>query len=105
MRQPSCCDGWYSLAPDPFGTCPLNLGALGQPFDDEDQAVAWANGVEVVGDHVYISHYNEDNPGSDLRFILPSDHTQLTGRLEIQFNRRGYSVTGNAAFSRRSTTI
>ncbi|MGD8394583.1 MAG: T9SS type A sorting domain-containing protein [Candidatus Eiseniibacteriota bacterium] len=27
---------------------------------------AWANGIEIVGDHVYITHYNEDNPGGPL---------------------------------------
>lgn len=38
----------------------------------------------------------------DLRFVLPPDHTLLTGSVQAEFNRRGYTVGLVGSHSRRS---
>jgi len=40
--------------------------------------------------------------GTSLVFVLPPDHTVLAGTAQLEFNRKGYSVTGAASYSRRS---
>jgi hypothetical protein len=39
-------------------------------------------------------------PGST--FVLPQDHVLTTGALQLEFNRRGYTVTARGAWSHRS---
>jgi hypothetical protein len=36
--------------------------------------------------------------GANLAFVLPEDHLQVTGTIEVELNRRGYNLTG--AYSR-----
>jgi hypothetical protein len=38
----------------------------------------------------------------DLRYVLPADHTRLTGTFLAEFNRRGYSFSLSASHSQRS---
>ncbi len=40
--------------------------------------------------------------GTSLVFVLPSNHVLSTGTVQLEFNRWGYTLTGNAAYSRRS---
>jgi hypothetical protein len=40
--------------------------------------------------------------GTSLAFALPSDHQLLMGTLQLEFNRRGYSVTATGALAHRS---
>lgn len=56
----------------------------------------------LVGDIAWQSYYqdsdvvrrfNEVRDSLDLEFILPPDHTQLTGTLLAEFNRRGYNLS------------
>jgi hypothetical protein len=48
-----------------------------------------------------VADYNDAN-GTDLAFVLPRDHVEWTGRAEIVFNRRGYTVSAAGSRSRRS---
>ena len=41
--------------------------------------------------------------GTSLAFALPSDHQVLAGTLQLEFNRRGYSVTAAGGLSHRSS--
>jgi hypothetical protein len=41
-------------------------------------------------------------PGEALRFVLPEDHEQLTGTVEMELNRRGYNVSGSYSRATRS---
>jgi hypothetical protein len=60
--------------------------AFRQYFDSDD-------GEDAIED------YNLANP-EILEFVLPEDHLQVTGTAEVEFNRRGYNLTG--AYSRAS---
>jgi hypothetical protein len=40
--------------------------------------------------------------GANLAFVLPEDHFQFTGTVEVEFNRRGYNLTGAYARATRS---
>ncbi len=40
--------------------------------------------------------------GTDLSFVLPSDHQVYAGTLQLEFNRMGYSITVAGTASRRS---
>jgi hypothetical protein len=44
----------------------------------------------------------DPNDPRDLRYVLPRDHTVYTGRMLLEFNRRGYSLIFRASHSRRS---
>lgn len=46
-----------------------------------------------------VEAYNLAN-AANLEFVLPEDHLQVTGTAEVEFNRRGYNLTG--AYSRAS---
>jgi len=41
--------------------------------------------------------------GTSLAFRLPSNHQVLAGTLQLEFNRRGYSMTANGALAHRSS--
>jgi len=66
------------------------VGGVGfrQYFDSDDGVVA-------------IDDYNAANP-EVLEFVLPEDHTQLSGSIEVEFNRRGYNFTGQLFRAHRS---
>jgi hypothetical protein len=70
----------------------LNLiGALGfQQYDTNvDGAAA-------------IARYNESHPGQSLRFVLPRDTTQVTAGVELEANRRGFSLIAGWDVNERS---
>jgi hypothetical protein len=52
--------------------------------------------------------YSEDDEAREaqeeagLTFVLPQDHTLLTAATQVEFNRRGYTVTGSGSWSTRS---
>jgi len=46
-----------------------------------------------------IADYNAMNP-IQLRFVLPEDHVELYGTAEVEFNKKGFNVTGS--YSKRS---
>jgi hypothetical protein len=60
-----------------------------------------------IGNTTYTS-YSEDDEARDalaeagLVFVLPQDHWVLTGRTQVEFNRRGYTVTASGSWSSRS---
>ncbi len=70
----------------------LNLvGGVGfQQYDDNDDSNA------------ALAAYNAAHPGQSVRLVVPQDHRELDLGLELEFNRRGYSVVGNATWSDRS---
>ena len=49
-----------------------------------------------------IRRYNDASTTEQLEFVLPEDHLELSGRVEVEFNRRGYNLTGAYARVRRS---
>jgi hypothetical protein len=62
--------------------------AFRQYFDSDD-------GEDAIDD------YNLANM-ANLEFVLPEDHLQVTGTAEVEFNRRGYNLTGAYARASRS---
>lgn len=46
--------------------------------------------------------FNDGPDAANLVFLLPEDHLQLTGTLEAEFNRRGYSLRAAYSRARRS---
>jgi hypothetical protein len=66
------------------------VGGVGfrQSFDSDD-------GEDALED------YNAANP-EQLEFVLPEDHTQLSGSIEVEFNRRGYNLSGQVLRAHRS---
>jgi len=70
----------------------LNLvGGLGfRQYDDNDES-----------DRA-LATYNAANPGQSVRLVVPADHRELSLGVELEFNRRGFSVVGGAAWSNRS---
>jgi hypothetical protein len=53
------------------------------------------DGADAIDDHNLAQ-------GANLIFVLPQDHVEASGTLQIQFNRRGYNVTGNYTQASRS---
>ena len=49
-----------------------------------------------------LAEYNADHPGQSLRLVLPEDHRTLSGGLELEFNRKGFTIVSNAAWLARS---
>ncbi|HEX4823362.1 MAG TPA: hypothetical protein VFV19_03545 [Candidatus Polarisedimenticolaceae bacterium] len=39
---------------------------------------------------------------SNLAFVLPSNHELYTGTFQVEFNKKGYSITGRGSYSHRS---
>ena len=66
--------------------------------------------VMLVGNLVWNAYDDSDeakdaraaNPAGPDGFVLPADHTVMTGRLEAEFNRKGYTVSGDGSWSKRS---
>ncbi|HEX5043063.1 MAG TPA: sigma-E factor regulatory protein RseB domain-containing protein [Candidatus Polarisedimenticolaceae bacterium] len=66
--------------------------------------------VMLVGSFVWNAYDDSDeardaraaNPAGPDGFVLPADHTVRTGRLEGEFNRKGYTVSGSGSWSSRS---
>lgn len=66
--------------------------------------------VTLVGS-TQLNAYDDSDEGKEARaaaiggpegFVLPQDHQVLTGRLEAEYNRKGWSVNGTGSWSTRS---
>ena len=64
--------------------------------------VAWNRYDDSSEANDAIAAQNAAN-GTALAFALPSNHQVLAGTLQLEFNRRGYSVTANGAVAHRSS--
>jgi hypothetical protein len=56
--------------------------------------------ITAIGDVVFNSYYEADD--TDPAFVLPEDHEVLTGTLQAEINRNGYSLTLSGSQSTRS---
>ena len=63
--------------------------AYNQYFDEDDARRA-------------IDEFDTNRKGTSLGFVLPQDHTELSGTFEAEFNRRGYTLLGSATWAKRS---
>ncbi len=48
-----------------------------------------------------IDTFNQDQ-GASLRYLVPEDHVETAGTLELEFNRRGFTVAASASAASRS---
>src|SRR6185436_16518864 len=56
--------------------------------------------ITAIGDVVFNSYFEGDD--TDPAFVLPENHEVLTGTLQAEFNRNGYSLTLSGSRSTRS---
>jgi hypothetical protein len=58
--------------------------------------------LSVVGDFAYHDYAPAEVGRQAVRYRLPQDHLESTAALEVEFNRRGWTVAGEASWSGRS---
>jgi len=49
-----------------------------------------------------LARYNQEHPAQSLRLVLPPDHTELSAGVQLEANRRGYSVVAGYDVTERS---
>ena len=70
----------------------LNLGlGLGfRQYDDNDDS------------NDALRAYNASHPGQSVRMVLPEDHRTLSAGVQLEFNRKGWTILGDASWDERS---
>jgi hypothetical protein len=74
----------------PYLRLNLGLGLGFRQYDTNDDSTA------------ALAAYNATHPGQSLRMVLPEDHHTLGSELELEFNRKGWTVRGDASWDKRS---
>ena len=58
--------------------------------------------ADTSNDAIAAFNASPDNPGQQLRYILPENHLQTSGEVQLQFNRKGWSINAEAEVVSRS---
>jgi hypothetical protein len=74
----------------PYLRLNLGLGLAFRQYDDNEDSNA------------ALAAYNVAHPGQNVRFVLPEDHRTLGPEVELEFNRKGWTIRADASWDERS---